>query len=130
MTLFTARLAGTQEEMGAQHGALVADEARRLLGFYTTMPERAIAGGEGPIGRLAVKGIATVIQARLGRQRPPELVARSLAFGRAAGMPDEARPARARDDGLAAEHRRARRTHAARAVHAGDDATQIEVVWG
>ncbi len=87
MTLFTARLAGTQEEMGAQHGALVAEEARRLLGFYTTMPERAIAGGAGLLGRLAVKGIATAMQARLGRERPPELLARSRAFGRAAGLP-------------------------------------------
>lgn len=87
MSLFTARLAGTQAEMGAQHGALVAEEARRLLEFYTTMPERAIAGGEGLVPRLVVKGIATAMQARLGRQRPPELVARSKAFGAAAGMP-------------------------------------------
>ncbi|MBV8756006.1 MAG: hypothetical protein JO257_01945 [Deltaproteobacteria bacterium] len=87
MSLFTARLQGTQEEMGAQHGAVVADEARRLLGFYTTMPERAIAGGEGPIGRLAIKGIATAMQARLGRSRPAELLARSRAFGKAAGLP-------------------------------------------
>ena len=87
MSLFTARLAGTQAEMGAQHGALVADDARRLLGFYTTMPERAIAGGGGLLGRLAIKGIATTIQARLGRERPTELLARSRAFGEAAGLP-------------------------------------------
>jgi len=84
MTLFTARLQGTQEEMGAQHGALVADHARELLEFYRTMPERAIAGGEGPIARAVVRGAARALQARLGRERPPELLARSKAFARAA----------------------------------------------
>ena len=81
--LYTARLAGTQEEMGAQHGRLVADHARSLLEFYRTMPERAIAGGEGPMARALVRAAARALQARLGRERPPELAARSRAFARA-----------------------------------------------
>ncbi|HEY1555499.1 MAG TPA: C45 family autoproteolytic acyltransferase/hydrolase [Kofleriaceae bacterium] len=78
------RLAGTQAEMGAQHGALVAEDAARLLGFYRTLPERALAGdlrgAAGAIGRAAVRAIATTWQARLGRERPAELAARSRAF--------------------------------------------------
>ncbi len=37
-TLFLARLAGTQAEMGVQHARLVAPDAARLLAFYRTMP--------------------------------------------------------------------------------------------
>jgi len=81
--LYTARLAGTQEEMGAQHGRLVADHALSLLEFYRTMPERAIAGGEGPVSRAIVRAAATALQTRLARERPPELLARSRAFSRA-----------------------------------------------
>lgn len=81
--LYTARLAGTQEEMGAQHGRLVADHARSLLEFYRTMPERTVAGGEGPLARAVVRAAATAMQARLLRERPPELAARSRAFARA-----------------------------------------------
>ena len=90
MTLFTARLQGTQEEMGAQHGRLVADEARALLAFYRTMPERALAGGEGVLGKTVVRAAAAALQARLARERPAELVARSRAFARAAGLPEAA----------------------------------------
>lgn len=86
--IFTARLSGTQEQIGAQHGALVAAEARALLGFYRTMPERALAGGEGALVRTIARGLATAMQARLHRERPPELVARSRAFARAAGLPE------------------------------------------
>ena len=46
-TLLLARLAGTQEQMGAQHGRFAADDARRLFGFYRTMPERSLAGSQG-----------------------------------------------------------------------------------
>ena len=75
-----ARLAGTQTEMGAQHGALVAADAVRLIEFYRTMPERTLAGDMGGLGRRAVRAIATAWQARLVKQRPPELAARSRAF--------------------------------------------------
>ena len=79
-----ARLAGTQAEMGAQHGRLVAEDAARLFEFYRTMPERTLAGDlRGPlgaIGRAAVRAIVGAWQARLVRTRPPELAARSRAF--------------------------------------------------
>ena len=78
--LFLARLSGTQAEMGAQHGRLTAADAHRLLAFYRTMPERTLAGGMGTAGKLAVRALATAWQARLSRERPPELAARSRAF--------------------------------------------------
>ena len=86
-SLFVARLQGTQAEMGAQHGALVADDARRLLAFYRTMPERQLAGGRPALEKLAVRRVAAAWQARLARERPPELVARAEAFMDAAGVP-------------------------------------------
>jgi len=78
--LFLARLAGTQAEMGAQHGRLVARDADRLLAFYRTMPERTLAGGLGAPGKLAVRALATAWQARLARDRPADFAARSRAF--------------------------------------------------
>lgn len=78
--LFLARLAGTQAEMGAQHGRLVAHDAARLFGFYRTMPERTLAGDLGAAGRLAVRAFATAWQARLVRERPADMAARTQAF--------------------------------------------------
>ncbi len=78
--LFLARLAGTQEQMGAQHGALTATDAIRLLEFYKTMPERTLAGDMGGAGKLAVRTLANAWQANLSRSRPPELAARTRAF--------------------------------------------------
>lgn len=92
--LFTAYLAGTQAEMGAQHGKLVADDAYRLLEFYRTMPERALAGDLqgflGQCGRAAARHVARAWQSRLAKDRPAELVERSRAFMRAIGVGDEA----------------------------------------
>ena len=87
--LFLARLAGTQEQMGAQHGRLTADAAGRLLAFYRTMPERTLAGGMGGAARLVARRLAGAWQARLARERPPELAARTRAFVEAvaAGAP-------------------------------------------
>jgi len=88
--LFVARLAGTQSEMGAQHGALVGEDAKRLVEFYETMPERTLAGDMdgvgGLVGRKVVRGIAKAWQARLAKDRPAELAERSLAFMRAVGV--------------------------------------------
>lgn len=84
--LFLARLSGTQAEMGTQHGRLTAAEANRLLAFYRTMPERTLAGGMGTASKLAVRALATAWQARLARDRPPELVARSRAFAEAVAL--------------------------------------------
>ena len=94
--LFMARLAGTQAEMGAQHGRLVAADASHLVEFYRTLPERTLAGGmtgiAGRVGRVAARGLARAWQERLLRDRPRELVARSRAF-MAAVAPDDPRTA-------------------------------------
>jgi hypothetical protein len=79
-SLFVARLRGTQAQMGAQHGRLVADDAVRLYNFYKTMPERTLAGDMPRPAKLAVRAIANAWQARLARERPPELAARTRAF--------------------------------------------------
>jgi hypothetical protein len=85
---FMARLAGTQAEMGAQHGRLVANDAVRLVEFYRTMPERALVGDlrglAGTIGRTVARGLAMAWQARLAQHRPAELAERSRAFADAA----------------------------------------------
>ena len=81
--LFLARLTGTQEQMGAQHGRLTATDAVRLLEFYKTMPERTLAGDLGIVGKLAVRALANAWQQNLTRTRPPELAARTRAFAEA-----------------------------------------------
>ncbi len=82
--LFMARLKGTQQEMGTQHGRMVGEDARELVEFYRTMPERALAGAidglPGRLARLAARGVATAWQASLARDRPEDLAARSRAF--------------------------------------------------
>lgn len=82
--LFVARLAGTQAEMGAQHGALCADDAAALFAFYRTMPERAlvgdVTGAPGVVARWLARRVAGAWQARLATERPPELAARTRAF--------------------------------------------------
>ncbi|MFT3698514.1 MAG: C45 family autoproteolytic acyltransferase/hydrolase [Kofleriaceae bacterium] len=62
-----------------------ADAAKRLFAFYKTMPERALAGDLGTAGKLAVRAFANLIQSRLTRARPAELIGRSKAFADAAG---------------------------------------------
>ena len=79
-TLLLARLTGTQAQMGAQHGRLTATDAAQLLAFYRTMPERSLAGGGPRAGRFVVRQLASAWQARLARDRPPELAARTEAF--------------------------------------------------
>lgn len=82
--LWLARLSGSQEDMGAQHGRLAADDAARLLAFYRALPERALGGDlrgpGGALGRAAIRGVAGAWQARLVRERPAELAARARAF--------------------------------------------------
>jgi hypothetical protein len=75
-----ARLTGTQEQMGAQHGRLAAGDAKRLFEFYRTMPERALAGDATAASRFVVRQLSTAWQARLARSRPAELAARTRAF--------------------------------------------------
>lgn len=82
--LLAARFAGTQVQIGAAHGRAVAADAAALFAFYRTLPERALAGDlRGParaIGRRLVRALADAWQARLVRDRPAELAARSRAF--------------------------------------------------
>src|SRR5262245_7411727 len=78
--LFTARRSGTQAEMGAQHGRLVAQDAVRLYEFYRTMPERTLAGDGSKASKLFVRAVANAWQARLAKERPAELAARTRAF--------------------------------------------------
>ena len=70
--------------MGAQHGRLAGDDARRLLAFYRSMPERVLVGGApgagGAVARFAVRTLSHAWQARLVRDRPAELLARSRAY--------------------------------------------------
>lgn len=84
------RLGGTQTEMGAQHGKLAAADAVHLFEFYRTMPERALAGDLPALARTIVRKLASVWQARLVKDRPAELAARSHAFDQAvrAALPD------------------------------------------
>jgi hypothetical protein len=98
--LLMARLTGTQAEMGAQHGALVAEDAAALFEFYKTMPERALAGDLPVVVRRMVRALVGAWQSRLTRARPAELAARSRAFGEAAGAPRSALDAMATMDVL------------------------------
>jgi hypothetical protein len=93
--LFVARLVGTQEQMGTQHGRLAAADAQKLFRFYQTMPERMLAGGGGAASKFVVRQVATAWQARLARERPPELAARTAAFVEAASAGYSARDRRA-----------------------------------
>jgi hypothetical protein len=101
---FMARLAGTQAEMGAQHGRLVADDAVRLVEFYRTMPERALVGDmrgvAGKIGRSVARGIATTWQARLAKDRPAELADRTRAFMEAVLAAADAAPTTSKRNAL------------------------------
>lgn len=81
--LFLARLAGTQEQMGAQHGRLTATDAARLVEFYRAMPEKVLAGGLGKLETFAVRTLANAWQANLAKRRPAEYAARTRAFAEA-----------------------------------------------
>ena len=98
-----ARLAGTQAEMGAQHGRLVAHDAAALFGFYKTMPVRTLAGdltgAAGAVGKIAVRALVTAWQHRLVRDRPAELAERTRAF--AAAVKEIVPEASVRDSTLA-----------------------------
>ncbi len=83
--LWIARVAGDQETMGRQHGALVGT-AERLFDFYPRLPELMLVGEKGPrLGRGVVTAFKELALGRLERARPAELRARSRAFLEAAG---------------------------------------------
>ena len=91
--LWIARVTGTQEEMGHQHGRLLAAAggADAVLGHYRDMPVRLAVGDAAPAARavatLAVRGVTEALLVRLDADRPAELRARSRAFMRAIGRP-------------------------------------------
>lgn len=96
--LWIARVAGDQETMGRQHGALAvsADVVERLFGFYPRLPELMLVGEGGAPGRRLARGALGAFKelalAHLERKRPAELRARSRAFLEAAGRsPSESR---------------------------------------
>jgi hypothetical protein len=93
LPLWIARLAGDQETMGRQHGELVARASgyERMLAYYPEMPERVLVGDGRTLGlramRTAIGAAKEIALARLDRERPPELRARTRAFFTAAGRP-------------------------------------------
>ncbi len=94
LTVF--RLAGTQAEMGRQHGGLVreAGGADDVLAFYPRMPHKLINAslssrpGDRVVNRLVPAFVERALS-RLHRHRPAHLVARTEAFMRAVGAPAE-----------------------------------------
>jgi hypothetical protein len=91
--LWIARVAGSQEEMGRQHGALLAAAggADRTIRYYRDLPVRALVGGVPPAVRglaaAGLRGVGRRLLRRLDAHRPPALAARSRAFMAALGRP-------------------------------------------
>ena len=122
--LFLARLAGTQAEMGAQHGRLVADDAGRLLDVLPhdarAHARRRHAAAPARLAARAARGRvagAARPRAAAGARGPLARVRRGGGGGRARSRCARG-DADVRDDGLAAELRGARRAGPARAVRA------------
>ena len=95
--LWLVRLAGSQVEMGRQHGELAAAAgAYDSLDYFPQMPERALLHGM-PAGAAAAAGVLVSAAKeawlrRLDRDRPSELRDRTRAFTEAMGLPaDHAR---------------------------------------
>ncbi|MEZ4404623.1 MAG: C45 family autoproteolytic acyltransferase/hydrolase [Kofleriaceae bacterium] len=91
--LWIARVAGTQAEMGRQHGALVAAAggADATVAHYRDLPAQLLTGDVPAVARplvaAAIRGASELLLARLEAHRPAPLVARSRAFMTAAGQP-------------------------------------------
>ena len=85
------RLSGSQAEMGAQHGRLVAEvgDAPSLSSFYADLPARLILGsGAEPSEQAMYRALEPLLDRALRRMeanRRPELRARSRAFLEALG---------------------------------------------
>ena len=95
--LWMVRLAGSQVEMGRQHGEFAAAVgAHDSLDYFPQMPERALLHGM-PAGVAAAAGVVVGAAKeawlrRLDRDRPSELRDRTRAFTQAMGLPaDHAR---------------------------------------
>lgn len=91
--LWIARVAGSQEEMGRQHGALLAGAggADAVIQHYQDMPARLVAGDLPPVAAAvsgaALRALSEVLLTRLAADRPAELRGRSRAFMAALGQP-------------------------------------------
>lgn len=91
--LWIARVAGSQAEMGRQHGALLAAAggADGTIEHYRDLPGQMLGGDVPaalrPAARVAIRGAAELLLARLEAARPPALVERSRAFLTATGRP-------------------------------------------
>ncbi len=89
--LWIVRVTGSQEDMGRQHGALLAEAggADAVIQHYQDMPARLVAGDLPPAARAvsgaALRGISEVLLRRLAADRPAELRGRSRAFMSALG---------------------------------------------
>lgn len=88
--LLVVQLAGTQAEMGYQHGALLRAVGgyERTMRYYPKMPEHVLAGSLHPIVvKTAGRALLGAMIETMERYRAPEYRARNLAFAEALGLP-------------------------------------------
>ncbi len=91
--LWIARVAGTQAEMGRQHGALLARAggADATIAHYRNLPAMLLGGDVPPVLRpaaaAAIRVLSDALLTRLEAGRPAPLVARSRGFLEAIGQP-------------------------------------------
>ncbi len=97
--LLVLRLRGSQAQMGAQYGEIVASQGgyEPLLDFYPRMAESLLVSGmprrmrKGPVRRVAAQLMSYAVNSML-KNRPPQYAERAHAMARAANMsPDMAR---------------------------------------
>ena len=79
--LFIANLCGSQQKMGAQHGAMIKEVGgwEQVMSFYPRMPE-ILLGGTSAKMRAAVRPLLEAGAIKLERQRGAELRGRTRAF--------------------------------------------------
>ena len=91
--LWIARVAGTQAEMGRQHGELIARAggADATVNHYRDLPALLLGGDVPaplrPVAGAAIRGLSEALLARLEAARPAPFVERSRAFLAAIGRP-------------------------------------------
>ncbi len=87
--LLALSLRGTQEEMGHQHGALLAAHGghEAVLDYYPRMPEVMLGPAHGGPPKALSRPLVGLLLRRLERDRPRDLRERSRAFFAALGLP-------------------------------------------
>lgn len=87
--LLVLTLRGTQEEMGHQHGTLLAAHGghEAVLGYYPRMPEVMMGPAHGGPPTVLARPLIGLLLRRLERDRPRDLRERSRAFFAALGLP-------------------------------------------